>query len=168
LPWSTKETPDNEATKGSIKFKNCILKINDQNEATMSPVTEEDKERLKKVKDPRSRIIMTDEYFPKIKKYLDENNIKYSKFKKVTSGCGSRTYFITDIVKKEDAVMLCLVFSNNEYRVLNKNEEYYKFYEKSLWSTIVHLVTGKKDEYGKDEYVTDINVNDEIEYDDEE
>ena len=30
VPWSTKETPDNPATKGSIKIKNCTLEINDE------------------------------------------------------------------------------------------------------------------------------------------
>lgn len=27
--WNTKETPDNPATKGSIKIKNCVLSIQD-------------------------------------------------------------------------------------------------------------------------------------------
>lgn len=31
VPWSTKETPDNPATKGSLKFKNCNLEIIDGN-----------------------------------------------------------------------------------------------------------------------------------------
>ncbi len=31
VPWSTKETPDNASTKGSIKFKNCNLEIIDGN-----------------------------------------------------------------------------------------------------------------------------------------
>lgn len=26
-PWSTKETPDNPSTKGSLKFKKCYLSI---------------------------------------------------------------------------------------------------------------------------------------------
>ena len=30
-PWSTKETPDNPSTKGSIKFKNVNLTIDDEN-----------------------------------------------------------------------------------------------------------------------------------------
>ena len=29
VPWSTKETPDNNSTKGSLKFKNVRLKISD-------------------------------------------------------------------------------------------------------------------------------------------
>ena len=29
VPWTTKETPDSEHTKGSIKFKNVTLTIKD-------------------------------------------------------------------------------------------------------------------------------------------
>lgn len=29
VPWSTKETPDNPSTKGSIRIKNCRLLIED-------------------------------------------------------------------------------------------------------------------------------------------
>lgn len=35
-PWSTKETPDNQSTKGSIKFKNCRIIIDENNEATIT------------------------------------------------------------------------------------------------------------------------------------
>jgi len=35
-PWSTKETPDNSATKGSIKFKNCRIQIDENLEATIT------------------------------------------------------------------------------------------------------------------------------------
>lgn len=34
-PWSTKETPDNPSTKGSLKIKNCIVEIDDNNCATI-------------------------------------------------------------------------------------------------------------------------------------
>jgi hypothetical protein len=34
-PWSTKETPDNPATKGSLKFKNCSVEIDDDGNATI-------------------------------------------------------------------------------------------------------------------------------------
>lgn len=37
-PWSTKETPDNDHTKGSIKFKNISLEIDADNEATILPL----------------------------------------------------------------------------------------------------------------------------------
>ena len=35
--WSTKETPDNPHTKGSIKVKNCQLTITDDKIATITP-----------------------------------------------------------------------------------------------------------------------------------
>jgi hypothetical protein len=35
-PWSTKETPDNPSTKGSIKFNNCRLTIDENLEATIT------------------------------------------------------------------------------------------------------------------------------------
>ena len=31
IPWSTKETPDSDHTKGSIKFKRCLLRIDADN-----------------------------------------------------------------------------------------------------------------------------------------
>ena len=30
MPWSTKETPDNSHTKGSLKVKDCLLVIDDE------------------------------------------------------------------------------------------------------------------------------------------
>ena len=38
VPWSTKETPDNPTTKGSLKFKNCSLTIDDEKCATLTPL----------------------------------------------------------------------------------------------------------------------------------
>lgn len=34
--WTTKETPDNPHTKGSLKFKNVNVSIDDNNEALIS------------------------------------------------------------------------------------------------------------------------------------
>lgn len=36
VPWSTKETPDNPATKGAIKIKNATLVIDENNCAIIS------------------------------------------------------------------------------------------------------------------------------------
>ena len=47
MPWSTKETPDNSHTKGSLKIKECLLTIDDNNEATISKLTIFDKVRLR-------------------------------------------------------------------------------------------------------------------------
>lgn len=46
IPWSTKETPDNPSTKGSIKVKNCLLTIDADNNACLSELTDLDRERL--------------------------------------------------------------------------------------------------------------------------
>ena len=35
-PWTTKETPDNPATKGSIKFKNCRIVIDENLDAIIT------------------------------------------------------------------------------------------------------------------------------------
>lgn len=130
VPWSTKETIDNLSTKGSIKFKNCLLKIDDNNDATLSPMTLEDKERLKKADtDPYARIII-DDNFPKIRKYLETNNIQHSAIKKVTGGC-TTLFYICDIMKKEDLALLSLVFTGS-YRILQPNEEYYTWYSESI------------------------------------
>jgi len=37
LPWSTKETPDNSHTKGSIKIRDCVLTIDSENCASIDP-----------------------------------------------------------------------------------------------------------------------------------
>lgn len=36
--WSTKETPDNPATKGSLKFKNCRVIIDENLDATITAI----------------------------------------------------------------------------------------------------------------------------------
>lgn len=37
-PWTTKETPDNPHTKGSLKFKHVDVIIDENNEATITKV----------------------------------------------------------------------------------------------------------------------------------
>ena len=37
--WSTKETPDNPHTKGSLKFKNVNINIDDENEAHITAIS---------------------------------------------------------------------------------------------------------------------------------
>lgn len=35
-PWSTKEAPDHPSTKGSLRFKNCTLSIDENSHATIT------------------------------------------------------------------------------------------------------------------------------------
>lgn len=126
VPWSTKETPGNDHTKGSIKFKNCLLTINDDNEATLSLLSKEDRERLKKSKGAFARILI-DNNLGGIKRYMDNQGIEYGKIRKVSGGCGT-LFYICDIFTKEDAALLSLIYHDN-YRILQPNEEYYKWYD---------------------------------------
>ena len=57
VPWSTKETPDNSHTKGSIKIKDCLLTIDDDNCATISQLTVTDKVRLYNQRKDITRVI---------------------------------------------------------------------------------------------------------------
>ena len=47
VPWSTKETPDNSHTKGSIKVKDVLLQIDEENCAKLTKLSFVDKIRLK-------------------------------------------------------------------------------------------------------------------------
>ena len=58
MPWSTKETPDNNHTKGSIKFKEVLLVIDEHNSARLSKLTMFDRIRLRNQKLGITRIIV--------------------------------------------------------------------------------------------------------------
>ena len=57
VPWSTKETPDNPHTKGSIKVKDVLVTIDDDNNANLKQLTVFDKIRLRNQKLGITRII---------------------------------------------------------------------------------------------------------------
>ena len=57
-PWSTKETPDNSHTKGSIKVKDCLLTIDENNQAQIRPLTIDDKFRLHNKQKGITRVIV--------------------------------------------------------------------------------------------------------------
>lgn len=167
IAWSTKETIDNPHTKGSIKFKHCKLVINDENEATISQLSKEDRERLKKAKGPYARILISSN-LGGIKKYMDNQGIEYGKIRKISGGCGT-LFYICDIFAKEDAALLSLIYHNN-YRILQPNEEYYKWYDdknkeeqdSSLWDKLTGGVFRNTDDYigNGDEAISDADADD--------
>jgi len=174
IPWSTKETISNPHTKGSIKFKNCLLTINDDNDAELRALTKEDKERLKKAKGPYARIVI-DSNLGGMKKYMDSQEIEYSTIKKISGGCGT-LFYICDIYKQEDAALLSLIYSNN-YRILQPNEEYYKWYEEknqeetkvSVLDRIANKLFSNNTytEYNDDGYILENADESDWEYDDD-
>lgn len=129
IPWSTKETPDNSHTKGSIKVKDVLLQIDDDNCATLSKLTLIDKIRLRNQKLGITRIIVKEgQDFWKFKEKLTAQNIKHGPIKSIGGACTS-TFYITDILDNAQFTMLALSMSGTTFRVLMPNEAYYKYYD---------------------------------------
>jgi hypothetical protein len=131
IAWSTKETPDNAHTKGSIKFKECLLTINPENEATISKLTLIDKVRLRNQKLGITRIMFS--WGSGMHKALSNNEFKHSPFKNVEGACGS-SFIICDLLKKEEVVMAGLKYTR-DWRILKPNESYYQAYDQkgTIW-----------------------------------
>ena len=153
LNWTTKETPDNERTKGSIKFKECLLVIDPDNNATISNLTLFDKVRLRNQKLGITRIRFSSYAF---EKHITDpaNGIKYSPFKRIHGAC-STAFTICDLLNKKQLPFLQIQFPG-EFRVLMPNESHYQAYDdKSLWTKLQN----EYDSWGNDE--DDVNEGDE-------
>jgi hypothetical protein len=144
MPWSTKETPDNPHTKGSLKIKDCLLTIDsDTNEATVTKLTIFDKVRLRNQRLGIHRIMFHDSSFEKA-----VSQYKHSPFKKIYGSCGS-AYTVCDILNPSDMSMLALT-NPGKYRVLMPNETQYQAYDdKGLWSKL--QAAFDSDEYADDD-----------------
>lgn len=128
IPWSTKETPDNSHTKGSIKVKDALLTINDANEATLTKLTIYDKIRLRNQKLGITRIMFR--WGSDMHRALSAKEFKHSTFKNVEGGCGT-SFVVCDMMKKEEVTFAALKY---DFRILAPNETYYKFYDsKEKW-----------------------------------
>ena len=123
MPWSTKETPSNSHTKGSIKLRDCLLVITADNEAVISRLTETDRIRLRNQRLGITRIIFY--YGSKMHAALKANEFKHSPFKNVTGGCGT-SWVVCDLLKKEEASFAALKY---DFRILAANERYYQAYD---------------------------------------
>ena len=126
ISWSTKETPNNSHTKGSLKFKECLLVIDENNEATVKKLTLADKFRLRNQKLGITRIIF--QAGGQLHKALQANEFKHSPFKNVTGGCGTR-FVVCDLLSKADATFAALKYDNYSFRILSANEAYYQAYD---------------------------------------
>ena len=130
MPWSTKETPDNSHTKGSLKFKEALLQIDESNSARLTPLTVFDKIRLRNQKLGITRILFN--WGGPMHKALTGNEFKHSTFKNVEGGCGT-SFVVCDLLKKDEVTFAALKYPNG-FRILSPNEPYYKFYDsKEKW-----------------------------------
>ena len=130
MPWSTKETPDNPSTKGSLKIKNCLLTIDVENNATISELTLHDKVRLSNAKKGITRIVVSSKNWGgnKLRDILKERNIKHGPIKTIGGACTS-TFYVTDIHNESDVTYLALMLTDTDFRKLMPNEGYYKMYD---------------------------------------
>ena len=128
VPWSTKETPDNTHTKGSIKVKDVLLQIDDDNCAKLSKLSLIDKIRLRNQKLGITRIIVSERYVHALRDKLKTQNVKHGPIKAIGGAC-TTTFYITDIMDKAQFTMLALSLTGTDFRVLMPNEGYYKYYD---------------------------------------
>ena len=131
IPWSTKETPGNEKTKGSIKFKKCKLTIDtSDNTATISSLGITDA-WLKHPKRQAARIIFP--AYGSMHRALQAKEFEHSKIKEVQGSCGS-SWAICDLLEEHELTMASLKYAN-KFRILAPNESYYLDYDskKSIW-----------------------------------
>lgn len=130
LPWSTKETPDNPHTKGSIKVKDCLLQINDANEAEIKELTIHDKTRLRNEKLGITRVIVSERNFggSRLRTALKNQNAKHGPIKSIGGAC-TTTFFVTDIMDKKAMTFLAVAMAGTDFRILMPNEGYYKMYD---------------------------------------
>ena len=129
IPFSTKETPGNEHTKGSLKFKDCKLTIHDDNTATLDKLGLFD-HNLPHPKES-TRIITRDG--GALHLALATGEFKHSKFKFVEGAC-STEFVICDMLDKDEMLLAMLKYPN-QFRLLSPNERYYVAYEQesTIW-----------------------------------
>lgn len=137
IPFSTKESPDNSHTKGSIKFKECLLVIDENNDATVSVLHLHDKVRLRNKEKGITRIVFYGTAFEKI---LKEENIKHSPFKTIHGSCGGKNT-VCDLLDQKQLTWLTVKYDTNKlFRVMQSNEALYKAYDdKVLWQKIADI-----------------------------
>jgi hypothetical protein len=130
MPWSTKETPGNEKTKGSIKFKKCKLSIDSDNNATISKLGIADA-WLQHPERRAGRILFS--YGGAMHRALMAKEFEHSKFKNVEGSCGS-SFVICDLRDERELTFAGIKYANL-FRILAPNESYYQAYDsnRTIW-----------------------------------
>lgn len=159
-PWSTKETPDNNHTKGSIKVKDCLLIIDESNQASIRPLTIDDRFRLHNRQKGITRVIVHERDGHSFRKYLKELELKHGPIKGIGGACSS-TFYITDILDSSHFTALGLAMAGTSLRELMPNEGYYKIYDQGKNAPNDHLweedyYDDEDDESTEEETETDI------------
>lgn len=129
LPFSTKETPDNSHTKGSLKFKDCKLTIHDDNTATLDRLGILDHN----LPHPKETVRIITRDGGSFHQALERGDYQHSKFKFVEGAC-STEFVICDLLNKDEMLVAMLKYPNH-FRLLSPNERYYIAYQndKTIW-----------------------------------
>ena len=125
MPWSTKETPDNSHTKGSLKLKDALMVIDENNNAKLTKLTVLDKLRLRNQKLGITRVLFRPG--TAFVGALKAGEFKHSPFKSVVGGCGT-TFLVCDLLDKKQAMIASLKYSS-DFQTLAPNHEYYQKYD---------------------------------------
>ena len=126
IPWTTKETPDNEHTKGSLKFKKCKLVIDSDNNASISKLKFLDR-NLPHPKIVHARIIANGG--GEFHRALQADEFKYSPIKRIVGGCGS-SFIVCDLLDKYEVTIAAMKYAG-KFRIMTPNEAYYQDYDKT-------------------------------------
>lgn len=81
-----------------------------------------------------------------IKDFLKKSGIGFTKIKTLYGSCG-RSFDITDIKNQEDMAMLSLTFTNNQFRILQENEDFFKAYDNDKIKSIMDMEDEYYEEY---------------------
>jgi hypothetical protein len=128
VPWTTKETPLNSHTKGSIKIRNCVLTIDQQNSAVINRPTIGDRWRLGKTQVKPIRLLIGNQYGDTFAQLALRLGVEHGPLKEVVGSCGSK-YHVTEIWQEQDITTLILALPANSLRLLAENERYYTDYD---------------------------------------
>ena len=131
LSWTTKETPLNVRTKGAIKFKNALLRLDDGN-AEITELTEEDRERLSALLPTRIHFRYKNEFLW----LLQHNGIKHGPCISFAGGCGRNSYVIE--IAKDDLTMLAMAYAN-QFEILTEDSPFYQWYGDDRYGKEVFL-----------------------------
>lgn len=124
LPFSTKETPDNDHTKGSIKFKNVHVTIDNDKTAHLRQATPEDMQ-VQKERDKAPIRVLVDDII-EAQEALRKHKISHDPVKIIHSACGEE-FYVFELDKERDFSLLSMSLDSN-IRLLSENEDLYLDY----------------------------------------
>ena len=118
--------------KGSIKVKDCLLRVDSENSATITTLTFIDKIRLRNQKLGITRVMFRPN--SDIHKALQKNEFKHSPFKNILGRCATG-FVICDILDKREMMIASLKYTK-DIRIVKPNESYYQEYDNIKEDTI--------------------------------